>query len=476
MTARLVIAAPRSGEGKTTLALGLIRALRERGLRVAACKVGPDYLDTGWHALSAGGAARNLDVWMMGEAGVRVAFEAAERDADIVVIEGVMGLFDGHRTDPDTTSTAGVARLLDAPVLLALDASHSASTLAAVAFGLSRFSESVRVAGAVLNRFRVGRDRVAVERAFARAGVAVLGWVPTDTRAEIASRHLGLTQAEEAASAEGRLEGIAALIAESVDLDAVLAMAEAGAERRDWPSNGARPGERASAGDRAAGCSDAASPVIAIARDEAFAFYYPDNLEALEGAGARLVEFSPLRDSGLPPDTAGVYLGGGYPELHAASLAANSPMLASVRSAAEGGVPIYAECGGMLYLLESLTDVSGLTHALAAVLPASARMSPTLQRVGYVEAELAADGILGSAGTRVRGHEFRYSACEPSAGDDPAWVVDGDPRGFVRGSVHASYLHLNFAGCPEVAEAFVEACRSHAATSAGNSLNGEAHE
>lgn len=463
MIARLVIAASRSGEGKTTVTVGLVRALRDRGLSVATAKVGPDYLDTGWHAVASGSPARNLDIWMTHEDGVRRAFTAASRDADIVIVEGVMGLFDGQRADPNSTSTAAVAALLQAPVLLVLDASSSSSTLAAVASGLAGFDERVRVGGVVLNRFREGRDRSAVESSFSQAGLPVLGWIPTDNETAIGSRHLGLTLAEESNEAEATVCRAAAMVERFVDVDAVLALARS-AHRSE-----AATGDDAATVTRRDGTAEerATRPLIAVARDRAFAFYYPDNLEELERAGSRVVEFSPLQDTALPPDTCGLYLGGGYPELHAAALAENTQMLAAIADAAMNGVPIYAECGGMLYLLELLADAEGTPHAMAGALPASARMNECLQRVGYVEAVLARDCVLGEAGTSVRGHEFRYSECEPTAGETPAWLVDGEGRGFAQGSVVASYLHLNFTGCPSVAAAFVEACRSHAATVTG---------
>ncbi len=457
MTARLVIAASRSGEGKTSVTLGLAAALRARGLRVSVAKVGPDYLDTGWHSLAAGRAARNLDVWTMGESGVRAAFSRAAEDADIVLIEGVMGLFDGHRTGAAATSTADVARLLDAPVVLVADASHSAASVAALAHGFASFDPSVRVAGVVLNRFGVHRDRTSIETAFERTGLPVLGWLPREERAELGSRHLGLVQSgeDEAAACEA-IAALGDLVETHAQVDALVAIA-----RDVSPLPATSPTWAGLRVERAV------APRIAVARDEAFAFYYADNLEALRDLGAQVVEFSPLRDAALPEGVHGVYLGGGYPELHAAALSANASMRASIARAAASGVPVYAECGGMLYLLRGLADAQGETHEMVGLLSASAAMQARLQRVGYVEATLAGPCALGDTGARVRGHEFRYSACEPASGANPLWLVDGEPRGFREGSVVASYLHLNFAGCPDVAAAFLEACAAHAASMVG---------
>lgn len=458
MSARLVISAPRSGEGKTSIALGLLGALSGRGLSVAPAKVGPDYLDTGWHTLASGRPARNLDVWTMGEDGVAAAISAAAADADVVVVEGAMGLFDGHRTDAATCSTADVARLIGAPVVLVVDASRAAASLAALAHGFATFDPRVRVGGVILNRFGAHRERAAVSSAFERAGLPVLGWVPPVDDAVLASRHLGLVQAaEDDVAACDAIVRLRELVELHCDVDALLALARSAEplppSARTWS---------------ALSISDSGpAPRIAIARDEAFAFAYADNVEALQDLGADVVAFSPLADAALPTGTDAVYLPGGYPELFAERLAENTGMRASIAAACADGTPVYAECGGMLYLLESLIDADGRELPMAGVLDGRARMTARLQRVGYVEATLAASGVLGEAGTVVRGHEFRYSACEPEAGQSPAWRVDGEPRGFATENVVASYLHLNFAGCPEVAASFVAAASRRAAARLG---------
>lgn len=452
MTARLVIAAARSGEGKTSLVLGLAKALADRGMSVAVAKVGPDYLDAGWHSRVASLPARNLDVWTMGEQGVKAAFAKTVSGADIVLVEGVMGLFDGHRAGVAPTSTADVAKLLRAPVVLVVDASRAGATLAATAHGLATYDPDVDVVGAVLNRFSASRDRTAVRDAFGRVGMPVLGWLPSDQEASLDSRHLGLVQSgEDLERAECSIEALGRLVAQHVDLDGLLQLARTEGSLPNVVGVG-RPSKSVKE----------VRPRIAIARDEAFSFYYTDSLEALHDLGADLVDFSPLSD-GAVPDVDGVYLGGGYPELHARALAENASMLASMHAVATAGMPVYAECGGMLYLLESLRGEDGVEHRLTGVLPARAEMGTRLQRVGYVEAELATESVLGTQGTVVRAHEFRYSSCEPPSGAAPAWFVEGEPRGFVSGparNVVASYLHLNFVGCPDVAAAFVSACRT----------------
>lgn len=469
MSARIVIAAARSGEGKTSITLGLAAALRSRGHRVSVAKVGPDYLDTGWHSRAAGRASRNLDLWTMGVDGVRAAFSDAAEDADIVLVEGVMGLFDGHRLGVAATSTADVARLLGAPVLLVVDASRAGASVAALAHGFATYDPDVRVAGVVLDRFRADRERMAVQQAFDRVSIPVLGWVPTSPEAQLGSRHLGLVQSEEdAAAAESSIEALGRLVEQYVDLDAVFRAA-----RRVEPLPPVRPTWTAY---MAPAPPDGRSTLhIAVARDEAFSFYYADNLAALEDLGACVVPFSPLHDDALPEGIHGVYLGGGYPELYADRLSANGGMCTSIRAAAGAGVPVYAECGGMLYLLESLADSAGRVHPMAGVVPARAAMDSSLQRVGYVEATVATGGLLGEVDATVRAHEFRYSSCEPAAGPLPAWIVDGEPRGFVVGpaaNVVASYLHLNFAGCPQVAAAFIRACAAYATSYADPTVDG----
>jgi len=440
----LVVGAPSSGTGKTTVALGLVAALRARGLVVGACKVGPDYLDTGYHATASGRPAANLDLWMSGEDGVRAAFGRAARGADVVVVEGVMGLFDGHR-DGSPSSTADVARVLGAPVVLVLDASKSAASLGALALGFSTFDERVQLVGVIANRFRAGRERGPVERGLARAAVPALGWLPSAGDIALPERHLGLVLAEEdRARTERALASLGELVEAHVDVEALLRLASSAVAASDPP---------AAAAPRAR---------IAVARDDAFAFYYEGSLAALEAAGAELVAFSPLRDA-APPDVDGLYLGGGYPELHAEALAANASMREAVRAAVLGGMPTYAECGGMMYLGEELMDAGGRAWPMAGALPLRTHMHERVQAVGYREGVLRADGVLGRAEERVRAHEFRYSTVERTGDSSAAYdVVDvrGESvaEGFASATLLASYLHLDLGGAPGLAGRFVDSC------------------
>lgn len=443
---RVVIGGIRSGEGKTTVALGLMAALRARGLAVQGYKVGPDYLDTGYQLLATGRPGRNLDLWMMGEDGVRRSLATHGRAAEITIIEGVMGLYDGHRDGVTPTSTAEVAKRIDAPVILVIDAAHLAASAGAIALGFRQFDPEVRIAGAILNRWNPRRSRVAVERAMAQAGVPVLGFLPAEMAVALPSRHLGLVVADEIrVETTAVLDQLGALVMEQVDLDAVVALARSAPDVAS-----AAPGPQVAA---------AASRVrIAVARDEAFCFYYQENLEMLEAAGAELVDFSPLAASALPR-VDGLYLGGGYPELHAEGLSRNVALRDSLRAAITGGLPTYAECGGLLYLCETLTDLAGCTWPLVGAVPRQATMHPRLQGMGYREGTVCADGLLGPAGLRLRGHEFHYSRCAAGSDARSAYLLDGQVDGYSMDNLFASYLHLHFAGCPRVVDAWMDRCR-----------------
>ncbi|MGO8685400.1 MAG: cobyrinate a,c-diamide synthase [Thermoleophilia bacterium] len=447
--ARIVIAAPRSGEGKTTVALGLMAALRGRGLRVQGFKVGPDYLDTGYQRFAAGVPGRNLDLFMMGESAVRAAIEAAK--ADVAVIEGVMGLFDGHRDGITASSTADVARLLAAPVVLVLDAARMAASAGAVALGFRTFDPRVDVRAVILNHWNQGRDKASVQAAMERAGVEVLGYLPSGDGLELPSRHLGLVIADElGGQATSVVERLGTTLAQYVDLDRLLALA---AEAPPLPAAPTAAPDGPAAG--------VAAPRIAVAWDDAFAFYYADNLALLQAHGAELIFFSPLTASDLPVCD-GLYLGGGYPELHADGLSANVTLRRNLAAALRAGLPTYAECGGLLYLCHSLVDLEGRSWPLIGAVPGRATMHDKLQGMGYREATLFSDSLLGPRGATVRGHEFHYSSCVLESDADAAYLVDGAPEGYAAGNLFASYIHLHFAGYPAVVEHWLDRCRAYA--------------
>ncbi|UOY03457.1 cobyrinate a,c-diamide synthase [Blastococcus sp. PRF04-17] len=456
---RLVVAAPSSNAGKTSVATGLIAALTARGLAVAPHKVGPDYIDPGYHGLAAGRPGRNLDPWLVGEDRIGPLFLRGAlhpRPADIAIVEGVMGLFDGAThpsVEPGFASTAHVAGLLRAPVVLVVDASSQARSVAALVHGFATFSPDVRLGGVVLNRVGTDRHEAILREALGAAGVPVLGAVRRMAELHTPSRHLGLIPAAERSDAAlATVRRLGEVVAAAVDLDAVLTLA------RSAPPLDARPWDPA-----LEVAATSARPRIAVAGGPAFTFGYAENAELLEAAGAEVVAVDPLRDEALPPGTAGLVVGGGFPEVHAAELSANETLRADVAALAARGAPVAAECAGLLYLARELDGLP-----MCGVLDVATAMSPRLT-LGYRAAEAVSDSVLASAGTRVRGHEFHRTHAAPAAGPDAAWRWSAaGPEGFVAGSVHASYLHLNWAGSPQLAQRLVT-------SSARRSENARAH-
>ncbi len=446
---RVVIGATGSGVGKTTVTVALMGALRARGLRVAAFKGGPDYLDPTYHARAIGGPSHNLDGWMMGREGVVATFERAASNADIAVVEGMMGLFDGTTPTEDEGSTAEIAKWLDTPVLVVCDASGFARTVSAIAAGFARFDPATRVAGLICNR--VGsRGHLDLLRA-AKPEVPVLGGFPRSEELGFPERHLGLLSADRASIPDEKFEGWARAGEEWLDLDEIVSLAAS-----------APPLERR-------GDHETRAPLkcrIGMAYDDAFHFYYEDNLRRLESLGAELVYFAPTRDEKLPA-VHGLYFGGGYPEVMARELAGNRAMLDAVRQFARSGGPIYAECGGLMYLAEGIRTLDGETHAMVGLVPGVAAMCERMQALGYVEVETRADSILGEAGLTFRGHQFRYSTLEIRSDAreiDRIYSVatrrGGAPfsEGYRTGNVLASYVHAHWASNPKAAEGFVASC------------------
>ncbi len=442
---RLVIAGTHSGVGKTTIATALMAAFARRGLRVQPFKIGPDFIDPGFHAAASGRKCYNLDGWMLPKAANGETFERGCRDADLAVVEGVMGLFDGRDAAGESGSTAEMAKWLGAPVLLVVDASAMARSAAAVVRGFETFDSAVNLSGVIFNRTGGQRHAEMLRTAVAGACRATpLGALPRNEKIGLPSRHLGLTPAAESLSA-ALLDEMVAWVEAHLDLEALLTVARAatGFEGAEVP------GMRRAVARRVR---------VGLARDAAFCFYYQDNLDLLEEAGAELVEFSPIRDGELPRDIRGLYLGGGYPELHAGRLAENRAMREAVRRFAASGFPVYAECGGFMYLTEAIVDAEGVEHAMTGVFPTRARMQRRLAALGYVEAEAAADTLWLRAGDRLRGHEFRYSAID----EMPAEGVRRLPFGsYQKDAVMGGYTHLHFRSCPEFAARFVDACETY---------------
>jgi cobyrinic acid a,c-diamide synthase len=442
---RVVVAAPGSGSGKTSITTGLLAALAARGLTVSPHKVGPDYIDPGYHGLAAGRPGRNLDPWLVGEERVAPLFLHGSRSADVAIVEGVMGLFDGAThpsVEPGFASTAHVAALLRAPVVLVVDASAQARSVAALVHGFASFDPGVRLGGVILNRVGSDRHEAILREALGAAGVPVLGAVRRLDQLHTPSRHLGLVPAaERSAEALATVRRLGDVVADGVDLEAVLALA------RTAPPLDADPWDPTAEVTAVPG-----RPRIAVAGGPAFTFGYAENAELLAAAGAEVVTVDPLRDEKLPDGTAGLVIGGGFPEVYAAELSANESLRADVAALAVRGAPIAAECAGLLYLARELDGVP-----MCGVLDVATAMSPGLT-LGYRAAVAPADSVLAAAGTRVRGHEFHRTHAEPGAGAEAAWQWSATgPEGFVQGGVHASYLHLHWAGTPSLAERFVTA-------------------
>lgn len=464
--ARVLVAATGSGVGKTSFTCGLLRALQRRGLNPLACKCGPDYIDPLFHRSALGVASRNLDLFLMGEAAVRDELESAAGDFDLAVIEGAMGYYDGIATS-DEASAWHLARVTDTPAILLVDARGKARSVAAEVLGFARMRSPHGIAGVVLNRVSPSYYPQLKALVEDETGIPVLGGIPVLEGVEFASRHLGLVPAGELADVQARLDGLADGIEQHVDLDALVALADrpAQAASESGDSSAALGGENRVAAAVPRVNPSGPAPRIAVARDEAFCFYYDSTLRLLEALGAELVEFSPLRDAALPEGTVGLYLGGGYPELHAAELAANEPLLAAVRQAVQAGLPTIAECGGFLYLHEQLQDDQGVDHQLAGIIPARAFKTGKLSRFGYVSLEAQRDSLLAAAGSTLRAHEFHYW---DSTAPGDAFVarkprsVRSWPCAYATPTLYAGFPHLCLAGAPEAAERFVAACRRYA--------------
>ncbi|MCO1655812.1 cobyrinate a,c-diamide synthase [Pseudonocardia humida] len=439
MTPRaLVVAAPSSGSGKTTVATGLMAALRRRGTSVAPFKVGPDYIDPGYHTLAAGRPGRNLDPVLVGADLIGPLVRHGAAGAEIAVVEGVMGLFDG-RVGDGAGSTAQVAGLLRAPVLLVVDCRGQSRSLAALLHGFRSFDPDVRVAGVVLNRVGSPRHEAVLRTAAEEVGVPVLGALPRRDALAVPSRHLGLvTAAEHGSAATAAVDAMAELVAEHVDLDAVVALAAPLPAGPAWAPQ-----------------VEAGPPVrVAVFGGAAFTFGYAEHVELLAAVGAEVAVVDPLLDEELPADTAALVLPGGFPEEHVAALGANEALLAAVRAAVAAGAPVHAECGGLLYLCTELDGVP-----MAGVLPARAAMTGRLT-LGYRDAVALSDSPLFATGSRVAGHEFHHCAVTAPAGPAPAWGRRGGvPEGWVHGRVHASFLHTHPAGHPDAVVRFTNSAR-----------------
>ncbi len=473
LISRLVVAAPASGHGKTTVSTGLMAALHSRGFAVAPFKVGPDYIDPGYHTLAAGRPGRNLDPVLCEEELIPSLFAHGAQGCDVAVIEGVMGLFDGQLGSRGFASTAHVARLLKAPLLLVVDVRHTSRSAAALVTGMDQFDPNISVAGVVLNQVGSARHEKEVREAIAELDIPVVGALPRKLTMEAPSRHLGLVPAAERDDAGIRAMG--ETVAQHLDLDAIMSLA-----------NGAQP-LAGTPWDPSAVVTPPSPqrPRVAVAGGRAFTFRYPETDELLVAAGCDPVVFDPLNDATLPEDVSGLWLGGGFPEVHATELDANTSLLTDIRRQVIAGLPTVAECAGLLYLCQQMDG-----HEMAGALPLTARMGERLT-MGYRSATSEADTLIGRIGETITGHEFHRTviSADRSANTEgggtehndgsvtfasgmvadedtrvqatSAWVLNGRPDGFATATLHASYLHVHWAGHPQLAQRFADAVHRH---------------
>lgn len=444
---RLLIAAPQSGSGKTIIVNGLVTAFKNRGLNVQPFKIGPDYIDAGYHEAACGRAVHNLDTWLMNPSTMRSLFIKNADNADISIVEGVMGLYDGGRGG--ISSTSEISKLLKIPVILVIDARSMGESAAAVAQGFRDYDRETDIRGVILNRIGSESHKAMLFEAMKKINMPVLGALFRNEKLQLPQRHLGLLPQEENCGSQ-IIEKIGAVVEDNVDLDALLKIAASTAEI-----------EKSSPKPAAVSKSKVK---IGVARDEAFSFYYAESLAIFEYYGAEIVSFSPLRDSCLP-EVSGLILGGGFPEVFAAGLSANRAMLEAVQAAAQNGMPIYAECGGYMYLTKAIRDFNNQTHGLVGFIPHLSVMNNRLQTVGYVEATALRDTILCPAGTVIRGHEFHFSSVVAGAEEGQAAfrflknrTGEQYTAGYATANILASYLHLHFAGAPDLARFFLAAC------------------
>jgi cobyrinic acid a,c-diamide synthase len=454
---RIVIAGVQSGVGKTTIATGLMAAYAKMGYQVQGFKAGPDYIDPSYHTVATGNVSRNLDCWLLPEEALKTLFLRAAQQADLAIVEGVMGLYDGYESKTEAGSTALLAKYLGAPVILVVDARGMARSVAAVVLGYQKFDPALNLSGVIFNN--VGSEKhyqMLKEAVAASTGLPALGYLPKHTEISMPERHLGLLPATERGELNLYLEQLASLIAGSLELEAILAVARSASSLPE-PEQTLFPEKQQK------------KATIAIARDEAFIFYYQDALDLLAAYGADLIYFSPLHDSRLPAGIQGIYLGGGFPEMFLEPLSRNRSMSESIIQAYQKGMPIYAECGGLMYLTNSIVDFTGKSYPMVGLIPGKGCMQQKIAALGYMEAEVNTDNILASKGDIVRGHQFRWSIlADISDKINRAYrmlnVKDASfqQEGIVMGNLLASYLHLHFAGHPQLARNFVENCRKFA--------------
>jgi len=448
---RIIIAGTHSGVGKTTIVTGLLSVLTQKGYTVQSYKVGPDYIDPGYHQLASGKVAHNLDTWLVPTDKVVPIFTQTAAGNDLVVIEGVMGLYDGGRQG--VSSTAAIAKLLKSPVILVIDAKSMGESAAAIALGYKMYDPEVNLVGVIINRLGSNSHQTMVTEALARIGIPVLGSMYRNEALRMPERHLGLTPVTEH-DATDILAALRTQIEAQLDIEAIVSLA------KDVPKLSA-PFE-----DKPTRTSLSPRVRIGVAQDEAFSFYYPESLSVLKSMGADIIPFSPLDDSSIP-DVDGLLFGGGFPEMFVSQLASNISMRTSIAEACQQGMPVYAECGGFMYLTKEIIDFDGKHYDMVGAIPATCSMQGKLQTVGYVEATALSDNALCVAGEILHGHEFHFSLMNlDDCAENFPWAFEfkkvrtgmSYPGGYAYGNILASYLHMHFAGHEQGAERFIHKC------------------
>ena len=469
---RIMIAGTHSGVGKTTITTAVMAAFARDGSRVQPYKVGPDYIDPSYHTIATGNPSRNLDSWMLSDETVYRLFVQSAQDADVAVIEGVMGLFDGSQALGDKGSSAQIAKLLDCPVILIFDVKSMARSAAAMVSGFVNFDPDLKIAGVILNRIGSERHlRLVKEAIKAYCNVPVVGYIRKNAKLELPSRHLGLVPTVEGGELPAKINSLADEIREGIDFAGIMQIAHSAADMKSVGDDESA-GNMKSVSVVTAGNGEAMVPDkrvrIGLAWDEAFSFYYQDGLDELVRRGADLVRFSPLHDTELPADMDGIYIGGGFPEIFIQELAANNVMLSRLRAAGEQGMPIFAECGGLMYLTRTIVDFDSKEYGMVGLVPGRCIMEKSLVGMGYIEAEALNNNVISTSGQKLRGHEFHYSRLDPDGPDFPyAFRLTRNRSGetfmdgYARDNILASYAHLHFASDPNAAATFIASCRAY---------------
>lgn len=446
---KIMIAATTSSTGKTTISCGLMRALKNRGMNIQPFKVGPDYIDTEYHTKSSGNKSRNLDEFMLPEEEIKYIFGKNSQDKDISIVEGVMGLYDGYGASKDYCSSANLSKIISCPVILVIDASSMAASGAALVYGFKNIDLDVNIAGVIVNNVNTeSHYRILKESIETYAGIKVLGRIPKDENFGLSSRHLGLTPSFEIDELDKKLDYVAAKLEEYLDLDEILEIAESGKYEYDKK--------------RRDNIKNITKIRLALAYDKAFNFYYQDNLDILQEMGVELVKFSPLHDEKLPK-CQGIYIGGGFPEVFARELSCNKILLREIKEKSRQGMPIYAECGGLMYLGEQVEDLDGNFHQMTGILTGVSKMQSKLQRFGYCSAMANEDTVISKKGQVVKGHEFHYSIFESNSknayemykimsnGEEKSWS-----GGFSIYNTLGTYLHTHFCGDYQIPQNFID--------------------